>query len=484
MSDLQPADLIIFGGLGDLSLRKIVPALYFRLQAGQLPPESRLILIDRAAHTTADCHALLTDALRESVPEAHLHQTDISALLTRTHYLAMDVNEQASFATLSGLLDDAPRAVRVMYLAVSASLYGPICAHAKAHGLLNIATRVVLEKPIGHDLASFNSTNEAVLNCVPERQIYRIDHYLGKETVQNLMVLRFGNAMFEKLWDAHSIDHVQITVAETVGIAARHHYYDRYGALRDMVQNHLLQLVCLLAMEPPAQLEADAVRDEKLKVLRCLRPIHTIDASACSVRGQYRAGQIGGDRAASYAEDIGGQSDTESFVALKVHVDNWRFSGVPFYLRTGKRLQQRYSEIVIQFRPVPHNLFSQVPAPNRLIIRLQPDETISLHMNTKVPGPGGYRLTPVGLNLSLDEAFAGRHPEAYERLLMDVVRGNPILFMRSDEVKAAWEWSECILEAWQQSGMRCVPYPAGSWGPDEASALLHRDGRRWYHDEH
>lgn len=482
-TDLSPADILIFGGLGDLSLRKIVPSIYFRLQAGQLPPESRIYVLDQAAHNRKSFEAALTDAIREAVPESFQKKHDIDAMLSRTEYFQFSAADAATYTPLANALQDTPRPVRVAYLAMPASLYGPVCQQLGALSLITPDTRVVLEKPIGHDLSSFNTTNEAVLTCVPERQVYRIDHYLGKETVQNLMVLRFSNAMFEKLWDAGSIDHVQITVAETVGIAARHNYYDRYGALRDMVQNHLLQLLCLLAMEPPAKLEADAVRDEKLKVLRALRPIHAVDIPGHCVRGQYRSGSINGEKVGSYVDDIGHDSTTESFVALKLHVDNWRWSGVPFYLRTGKRLQQRYSEIVIQFKPTPHNLFAQIPSPGRLIIRLQPDETIRFGINTKVPGPGGYRFTPVTLNLSLDETFAGRHPDAYERLLMDIVRGNPILFMRTDEVQAAWAWTDTVIEAWQSTRLAPLPYVAGGWGPEEAAALLAADGRSWMHDE-
>lgn len=466
-----------------MSLRKIIPSLYFRMQAGQLPEDSRLIVLDRAAHERSAFESAIGDAIREAVPESFQSTHDIAHMLARTHYLSFRADDAATYLPLSALLAENTNPVRVAYLAMPATLYGEVCRQLAAAQLITPETRVVLEKPIGHDLASFNETNEAVLACVPERQVYRIDHYLGKETVQNLMVLRFSNAMFEKLWDAQSIDHVQITVAETVGIAARHHYYDRYGALRDMAQNHLLQLLCLLAMEPPAKLEADAVRDEKLKVLRALRPIHAVDVPGHCVRGQYRAGSIGGERVASYRDDIGRESRTESFVALKTHIDNWRWSGVPFYLRTGKRMQQRYSEIVIQFKPAPHNLFAQVPSPGRLIIRLQPDETIRFGINTKVPGPGGYRFTPVTLNLSLDETFAGRHPDAYERLLMDIVRGNPILFMRTDEVQAAWLWTDSIIEAWDATRLAPLPYASGSWGPEEAAALLTRDGRNWMHDE-
>ncbi len=484
---LQPADLVIFGGTGDLALRKIIPALYYRLQAGQLPSTSRIFLLGRHALTPEAHQASLRDACHEFVTEQDFNDADFKRLIDRTTYINLDATDSNAYGELKEALENNPQPVRVFYLATPADLFAVICRHLRDAGLATPDTRVVLEKPIGHDLETFNTINQAVLSCFEEHQVYRIDHYLGKETVQNLMVLRFGNALFEQVWNGATIDHVQVTVAESIGVGERFGYYDSYGALRDMVQNHLLQLLCLLAMEPPAYITADAVRDEKLKILRALRPITAQEVKDCTVRGQYSSGTVNGEAVPSYGDDIGGKrSDTETFVALKLHVDNWRWSGIPFYLRTGKRLYERYSEVVIQFRPVPHNIFPHHPAlpeTNKLVIRLQPDEHVSLQMNTKVPGPGGYRLKPVNLNLSLTEAFDERYPDAYERLLMDVVRGNPILFMRSDEVEAAWRWTEYILDAWKDAGMDSQPYPAGSWGPEDSSILIARDGRRWYHGE-
>lgn len=488
MNDLQPqlepSDIVIFGGTGDLALRKIIPALYHRLSDRQLPESSRIVLLGRQKISREEHQATIEKSSRSYLGK-EFDEAKWKHLAERVTYIAVDAKDAASYTPLREFLDNDARPVRVFYLAVGAELFGTICTTLKQGGMVTPSSRVVLEKPIGHDMASFRVTNEAVLESFREEQIYRIDHYLGKETVQNLMVLRFGNHMFERIWNGSVIDHVQITVAEEIGVGERYGYYDSYGAMRDMVQNHLLQLLCLVAMDAPPHMSASAVRDEKLKVLRSLRPITGEAVRSHTVRGQYREGALHGQLVPSYVQDIGGkQSDTETFVAIKTHVDNWRWSGTPFYLRTGKRLQERYSEIVIQFKPVPHNIFPQnqaFPETNKLIIRLQPDEFINLEVNTKVPGPGGYRLKPVHLKLSLGEEFEERVPDAYERLLMDVVRGNPTLFMRSDEVEAAWEWSEHILNGWQTLGMHSVPYNAGGQGPEDATVLLARDNRRWYH---
>ena len=345
----------------------------------------------------------------------------------------------------------------------------------------------MLEKPIGRDLASAIRINDQVGRVFNESQVYRIDHYLGKESVQNLLALRFANSLFEAVWNRAHIDHVQITVAETVGVEERAAYYDKSGALRDMVQNHILQLLCLVAMEPPTSMAADSVRDEKLKVLRSLRIVTDGDALQKTVRGQYRAGAGGGMAVPGYAEELGAPSRTETFVAIKAEVENWRWAGTPFYLRTGKRLPTRVSEIVIQFHKVPHSIFPPgvgIVEPNRLIIRLQPDDGIQLELMAKDPGPGGMRLRMAPLDIRFADAFKVRYPDAYERLLMDVVRGNATLFMRRDEVEAAWRWVEPILEAWGSSEEGPKPYLAGSWGPTAAIALIERDGRTWFEESH
>jgi len=343
---------------------------------------------------------------------------------------------------------------------------------------------VVIEKPIGSDLASATVINNDVASAFDEKHVFRIDHYLGKETVQNLLALRFGNVLFEPLWNARRIDHVQITVAETVGLEKRGAYYDNAGALRDMVQNHILQLLCMVAMEAPASLDADAVRDEKLKVLRSLKAIDQNNAILHTVRGQYRAGASNGGAVPGYLEDLGKpSSNTDTFVAIKAEVDNWRWAGVPFYLRTGKRLPARVSEIVIEFKEIPHSIFlpSAGPiAPNKLVLRLQPDEGVKLWLMIKSPGPGGLRLQEVPLDMSFAEAFGVSQPDAYERLLLDVVRGNLTLFMRRDEVEAAWSWVDPILAAWKASPEAPKPYTAGTWGPSASVALIERDGRTWH----
>ncbi|MDE2333907.1 MAG: glucose-6-phosphate dehydrogenase [Rhodospirillales bacterium] len=469
-------DLVIVGATGDLARRKLLPALFQRDRAGQIPPGARIIGAARRAMDEAGFRAEAAAAIAAASPTPE----EAARFLARLGYVHLDATGQEGWSELAGMLD-ASTAVRVFYLATAPELFAPLCARIAAHGLAGDA-RVVVEKPIGHDLASAAAVNTAIGAVFPERSIYRIDHYLGKETVQNLMALRFANALFEPIWNSAHIDHVQITVAETLGVEGRADYYDRAGALRDMVQNHMLQLLCLTAMEPPTSLDADAVRDEKLKVLHALVPL---DAATESVRGQYRAGAADGGPVAGYREEVGHPSNTETFVALRAGIANWRWAGVPFFLRTGKRLPQRLSEIVVAFRAVPHNAFGAAAGPvrpNRLAIRLQPDESIDLWLMIKDPGPGGMRLRQVALNMSFDRAFGVRNPDAYERLLMDVVRGNQTLFMRRDEVEAAWRWVDPILAAWETAREPPRPYTAGTWGPAASVALIERSGRTWYDD--
>ena len=479
-------DCVVFGATGDLTLRKLLPALYYRFRDGQMPAESRMFAAARSAIDDAEYRARAGDALRQHVAANDLDADIVQRFLTQLHYVRVDGASDLGWDDLVRALDGEDR-IRVYYLATSPDLYGPICRNLGSHGLATPKSRVVLEKPIGHDLESAQAINDSVGAVFKERQIYRIDHFLGKETVQNLLALRFANTIFERLWNADVIDHVQITVAETVGVEGRAGYYDRSGALRDMVQNHLLQLLCLLAMESPVSLEADAVRDEKLKVLRALRPIAPHEVGQVTVRGQYTAGAINGKPVPGYQEDLGGNepSGTETFVALKAQIHTWRWANVPFYLRTGKRMPQKMSEIVIQFRALPFSVFplpsSELQA-NRLIIRLQPEEGMRLEVMTKEPGPGGLRLSPTGLDISFEKEFAIRYPDAYERLLMDTVRGNATLFMRRDEVEAAWSWVEPIIEAWAARPEKPRPYAAGSWGSTAAIALIERDGRSWHED--
>ncbi len=475
-------DCVVFGATGDLTLRKLLPALYWRFRDGQMPEGSRVIGAARSEMDAAAFRQRAAAALEAHVEPGALDLETTSRFLARLDYVQVDaVRPDGGWEVLPARLD--PARVRVFYLAVAPGLYGPICRNIGAHGLATPLSRVVLEKPIGHDLDSARAINDEVGQVFDESQTFRIDHYLGKETVQNLLALRFANSIFERLWNSDVIDHVQITVAETVGLEGRGGYYAHAGALRDMVQNHLLQLLCLMAMEAPVSLDADRVRDEKLKVLRALRPLDPHEVGALTVRGQYAAGAVEGRPVAGYLADLGGPSGTETFVALKAEVRSWRWANVPFYLRTGKRLPQKVSEIVVQYRALPFSIFPSAAAelaPNRLVIRLQPEEGMRLEMMTKEPGPGGMRLSPTGLDISFEKTFGLRYPDAYERLLMDTVRGNATLFMRRDEVEAAWAWVEPILEAWASRPDQPRPYPAGSWGPTAAIALIERDGRTWH----
>lgn len=477
-------DFVIFGGTGDLSMRKLLPALFLRDQAGQLPPDARIIGVSRSPLDAGAFRAMATEQALPYLSPAP-DPAAWTAFLDRLDHRRVDALSEDGWASLAECLSPAPERVRAFYLATAPGLFGVICQRLQQAGLVTPQSRVVLEKPLGHDLASARAINAAVGSVFAEHQIFRIDHYLGKETVQNLLALRFANSLFEPLWSARFIDHVQISVAETVGVEKRGEFYDQTGALRDMVQNHLLQLLCLVAMEPPSHMTQDAVRDEKLKILRALRPITATETATHTVRGQYRAGAIQGQSVDGYPEDLGHTSDMETFVAVKAEVCNWRWAGVPFYLRTGKRLARRTSEIIIQFRPPPHRIFpmeSGLIQPNRLVVRLQPDEGITLHLMGKDPGPGGLRLRAAPLNLSFAETYGTRYPDAYERLLLDVVRGNSTLFMRRDEVEAAWQWAEPILAGWASTHQAVRPYAAGTWGPSAAIALIERDGRTWDDD--
>jgi glucose-6-phosphate 1-dehydrogenase len=479
-------DCVVFGATGDLTLRKLLPALYYRFRDGQMRKPSRIIGAARSRLSDDDYRGRASQALSRHVAPGDLDPETIRGFLGQLHYVSIDATApDADWSRFDAVLDDDR--VRVFYLATSPDLYGPVCRALATNGLVTEHSRVVLEKPIGHDAASAHVIIEDVGKVFSEAQTFRIDHYLGKETVQNLLALRFANTIFERLWTADVIDHVQITVAETVGLEGRGGYYDKSGALRDMLQNHMLQLLCLIAMDPPVSLAADRVRDEKLKVLRALKPMEPHEVASLTVRGQYTQGAIAGQPVPGYLTDLGTEqiSSTESFVALKAEVRTWRWAGVPFYLRTGKRLPSKVSEIIIQFRAQPFSIFPPEAAvwrPNTLIIRLQPEEGMRLEMMTKDPGPGGLRLSPTGLDISFEKTFGKRFPDAYERLLMDTVRGDPTLFMRHDEVEAAWAWVEPILEAWASRPDHPRPYPAGTWGPTAAIALIERDGRTWHEE--
>ena len=484
---VDPFDLIIFGGTGDLAMRKLLPALYHRDRDGQLTADSRIIAASRGALSAEDYLAMVEAALRANLAAGEFDDEHWQQFSQRLHYAQADAFEHTGWDDLVEVLAGREDRVRVAYLATAPSLFGPLANGLKTNKLITESSRIVLEKPLGRDLESAREINNAVGECFRENQIYRIDHYLGKETVQNLLALRFGNSLFEPLWRRSAIDHVQITVAEDLGVGGRVEFYDGVGALRDMVQNHLLQLVCLFAMEPPSSLDQNAVRDEKIKVLRSLKPISADQVRASTVRGQYAEGAIKGSAVDGFLDELSDKdSVTETFVALKLEIENWRWSGVPFYLRTGKRLKAKHSEIVVQFQDVPHSIFPEQEynvSPNLMRIRLQPDEGVQLSIMAKEPGPGGFELRSVSLDLSFAETFGIRYPDAYERLLMEVLRGNPALFMRRDEVEAAWEWIDGIIEGWQVSKQKVKSYVSGSWGPTESSMLLDRDGRAWHQED-
>lgn len=482
MSELE-FDLVIFGGTGDLALRKLLPALYFMLREQSEAAPIRVVGVARQDLTEQRYREFVAAHLREHVPRRDFVAHGVERLLRRLRYVRADACDAAGYAAIAALLSDSDGRPRVFYLATAPTLFVPICRHLAAAGLATPESRVVLEKPLGRDLVSSRHINDAVGAIFREEQIYRIDHYLGKETVQNLLALRFGNAVFEPLWSRSWVSDVQITIAEQVGVAGRGEFYDGTGALRDMVQNHLLQCLCIVGMEPPASVGADAVRDAKLQVLRALAPFIGADVKAKSVRGQYRAGAIDGKPVAGYLDEPGvaADSQTETFVALKAELANWRWAGVPFYLRTGKRLQERLAEIVVNFRTVPHSIFGTgdgSPAHNRLVIRLQPDDSLTLQLQAKTPGES-MRLQPISLNLEFADTNAARRLDAYERLLTDVIRGRLALFVRRDELEAAWGWIEPILAGWAELGVAPKPYTAGTWGPAASSALIGRDGRAW-----
>jgi glucose-6-phosphate 1-dehydrogenase len=490
MAQLIPVDtfdLIIFGGTGDLAMRKLLPALYHRASDGQVSQESRIIAVGRGQLTRDRFQELVNKALKKNLKSGEYDAKHWHAFESRLHYINADATDSSNWSALCKILKGKDERTRVIYLATAPQLFGQIAAGLQANKLISEHSRIVLEKPVGHDYQSACDINNEVGRCFHEEQIFRIDHYLGKETVQNLLALRFGNSLFEPLWRRGAIDHVQITVAEDIGVGSRIEFYDKTGTLRDMVQNHLLQLVCLVAMEPPSSLHHESVRDEKLKVLRALKPITAADVRTNTVRGQYTAGAIGGETVPSYVEELESDvSSTETFVALKVEIENWRWSNVPFYVRSGKRLKSKHSEIVVQFQNVPHSIFGDLKydiAPNRLMIRLQPDEGVKLSLMAKEPGQGGFDLRPVSLDLSFEETFGLRYPDAYERLLMEVLRGNPALFMRRDEIESAWGWIDQIIAGWQETRQKVENYVGGTWGPSASSTLLDRDGRRWYPDD-
>lgn len=472
---VAPFDLVIFGGTGDLARRKILPGLFRRFCAGQMPDRAQIIGAARGALDDAQYRASIAEAIVEFAKPSSEDHAQIEGFLKHLSFVSVDAKGTRGWEALKSLLRED--VVRAFYFSVAPALFGGLAEQLHSYGLVDTKSRVVVEKPFGRDLASAKALNAALAVHFNEDQVYRIDHYLGKETVQNLMAVRFGNMLFEPLWNSQYVDHIQITVAETVGVGGRGGYYDTSGAMRDMVQNHLMQLLCLIAMEPPAKFDPDAVRDEKLKVIRALDTVAPQDL----VRGQYRASAT----QPGFLEDVGNPaSKTESFIALKAHISNWRWAGTPFYLRSGKCLRARSSEIAIVFKDTPHSIFPDAGGTHRnvLSIQLQPNEGMTLDVTIKEPGPGGMRLVDVPLDMSFADALGAEIadvPDAYERLIMDVIRGNQTLFMRGDEVEAAWAWTDPLISGWETRGDRPASYDIGSSGPDDAMMLLHRDDRRW-----
>ncbi len=474
--------LLLFGATGDLAKRMLLPSLFGLDADGLLPDCLRIIATARSPLGTAGYRDLAAAALDSFVEADRRSAPLVARFLARISYVSLDATQPDGFTALAQAVGDT--AQLAIFLSTAPALFGPTIAGLAAAGLTGTGVRLALEKPLGSDLASSRLINDAVAAAYPEDRTFRIDHYLGKETVQNLLALRFGNTFFEPLWNAGGIDHIQISIGETVGLEGRGEYYNGMGALRDMVQNHMLQLLSLVAMEPPARFDPTSVRDEKVKVLRALRPIDRAGVATHTVRGQYTAGAIAGAPVRGYVDEFGAASDTETFVAVKAHVDNWRWQGVPFYLRTGKRLPERLSEIIVQFKPVPHSMFGDAPlTANKLVIGLQPEENIGLSMMAKAPGldRDGLKLRSVPLDIGMANAFADvRRRIAYERLLLDLIEGKATLFVRRDEVEAQWTWIDAIRAGWAAMGMTAKPYAAGNWGPSAAIALTERDGVTWH----
>ncbi|MBB4617358.1 glucose-6-phosphate dehydrogenase [Sphingomonas abaci] len=481
------AKLLLFGATGDLAQRMLLPSLYGLHADNLLPAELKIFGAARHDHDDEGYRAFARKALDQFLPEDRKNEAAIASFLERVFYQPTDLSDPESFTPLAEKVGDIAGGLAI-YLSTAPSLFESAITGLQSVGLAGTTVRVGLEKPLGYDLESSREINDAVAKAFPEERTYRIDHYLGKETVQNILALRFGNSFFEPVWNAQGIDNVQITIAETVGLEERAGYYETAGALRDMVQNHILQLLALVAMEPPAHFDGTDVRDEKSKVFRSLRIMKPEEVPQMTVTGQYGEGAVKGQFVKSYAEELGQSSTTETFVAIKAHIDNWRWQGVPFYLRTGKRMATRRSEIAIQFKAVPHSMFAGrggLLQPNMLIIRLQPEEYIQLLVMAKEPGldRNGVRLREVPLNLSLDAEFAGsRRRIAYERLLLDLIEGDQTLFVRRDEVEAQWRFIDAIRAGWDANDVKPKSYPSGSWGPSAAIALTERDGVTWQDD--
>ena len=478
-------DLVFFGGTGDLTWRKLMPALFQAFRHGKLPPGGRLLAVARDQRSDDEYRTFIKDRFVEVESSKRPSDEEFARFAELLHYRRMDLSKPEDYAGLKQWIDERGADTAVLYLATSPYLFPVICKQLGAAGLNGPHIRVVLEKPLGHDLESAQEINRVVSSVFTERQAFRIDHYLGKPAVQNLSALRFGNALFEPLWRRESIANVQITLAESIGVHTRGDYYDNTGALRDMIQNHALQLLTMIAMEPPPTNDADCIRDEKLKVLRSLKPFTAESVARDVVRGQYKSGTVEGKPVAGYLDEVKvpAGSHCETFVALRTEVQNWRWAGVPFYLRTGKRLTSRDAQIVINFREVPHPIFAGASQANKLVIKLQPEDGLELHLLASKGSGQGDALAPVSLDLDFDKAFPSERIGAYERLLLDAIAGRLNLFVRSDEQVQAWRWVEPVLDAWQRDANGPRPYASGTWGPPAASALVARDGYVWSEEQ-
>ena len=480
-------DLVIFGGTGDLSRKKLLPALYAGFVAGRVPAGSRIFLTSRSAKD-GSMEAWLADVFESNVPACGVEKASLAKFADMVSIIGLALNKDGDdWKSFAGEIHKESGRPIVHFLAIPPALFTSTCELLAKNDLNGDNARVVLEKPLGHDLETAQAINADVGQYFGEEQTFRIDHYLGKEAVQNLLALRFSNVLFEELWSARTIDHIQITIAEDLGLHGRAGFYEGTGAMRDMVQNHLLQLLCLVAMEPPARMDADGIREEKLKVLKSLKPLTGGDIDTNVVRAQYTAGAMHGEAVEGYQDDLelDAPSNTETFVAIKANIENWRWAGVPFYLRTGKRLPDRFAEIVIQFKPVPHSPHPGWSAsginPNRFIIRLQPEDHLALRMMVKNHGSKSESLREVEMNLDVvgdDDTRLG----PYLRLILDTVRGDQSLFVHRDEVEHAWRWVDRIIAHWQASGEAPRKYQAGTWGPYEAHDLMTRDRRNWFHE--
>ena len=491
---LDPCTIVIFGASGDLTARKLIPALYQLFKEKQMPTDFRVVGFARREKTDASWRQELRTALDQFSRTKPVDEKVWHGFAEKLSYCQGDLNDAAAYQKLEALLTSfgsGPlRENLLFYLAISPSQFGEVVEQVHRSGLLNKESaawqRIVVEKPFGHDLASAHALNRELTRYAHEQQVFRIDHYLGKETVQNILMFRFSNSIFERLWNREAVDHVQITVSEKIGVGGRGGYYEEAGALRDMVQNHMLQVLSLIAMEPPVSLEAEAVRDEKVKLLRSIRELTPEDVAKQVVRGQYFAGQVGGEARPGYRQEpkVKPDSNVETFAALKIFIDNWRWSGVPFYLRTGKNLPMSASEVRIQFRPTPNVLFAarcgNSLGANALTLRLQPNEGISLRFNGKVPGTAlGAR--PVRMHFSYDSEFGAYTPEAYERLLLEAIAGDATLFIRRDEVETAWQIADSIRTGWEGKALTNREfYAAGTWGPIAADDLLAQLGHVWH----